>query len=628
MSGAGMVRGVLTVAAMLAGALGMTAQRFPGPDWVEEPDPCASPYAQPGGTLVYAGSNPPKSFNGYIDNNTFTMMIFGILYPSMLAIDPRTGDYGPSLADWWEISDDKKLYTFHIDERATWSDGSPVTAEDVKATFDAVMAPKTLSGQYKVLFSAIDSPRIIDQRTIAFPCNEVHWRNFNNLGGSLYIMPKKLIDRARAKCRAEGRDEGLAFNEINFDLPIVGGPYYISDHKEGQNMTLTRRPDWWMFKTPMGRGVYNFDRIRIRFFMDQNNAYEAFKKGEVDVYAVYSARVWNAESVGERFEKNWVVKQNVHNHNPIGFQGLAINMRKKPYDDVRVRKALAHLFDRRRMVRSLMYNAYFMLRSYCTDLYDAEHPSETPLYEYDPDAALRLLRDAGFEINPATGKMERNGQPFVVRLLTRSTSDSVYLALFKESLDRLGIDLEISQKDFATWMRETGKYNFEVTTSAFSGSIFRDPEAMWSSEYANTPNGINLPGFRDERVDALINAQKTEFSLPKRNAIMRQIDAIVTEAVPNVLTWGTDSTRLLYWNKFGTPDTVLGKYGDELSVPIYWWYDADSARELEEAMEEGTPLPGRTPEVYFDEVMPPEQLRKPAPATPQKQPTPPKQPAP
>ena len=584
---------------LLPGAL--CAERFPAPGWKETPDLCASPFAQPGGTLVYAGNNPPKSLNGYLDNNTFTMMVFGLLYPSLLSIDSRTGDYGPGLADWWEIADDKLSYTFHIDSRARWSDGSPVTAEDVKATFDAVVAPKSLSGQYKVLFAALESPHIIDSQTLVFPCREVHWRNLSSLGGSLYVMPKKLLDAAKAKCRAKGLAEDTAFNEINFDLPIVGGPYAVAEHKEGLSLTLKRRADWWCFATPSGQGLYNFDTIRIRFFMDQNNAYEAFKKGEVDAFAVYSARVWNMESVGERFEKNWVVKQNVHNQEPVGFQGLAFNMRRKPYDDIRVRKALAMLFDRRRMVRTLMYNAYFMLRSYCTDLYDSAHPCENPLFEYNPEEARRLLLEAGFSVNPETGKMERGGQPFIVRILSRSASDSVYLALYKEALDRMGIGLEISQKDFATWMRETGNYNFDVTLSAFSGSLFRDPEAMWSSRYADTPNGINLPGFKNPEVDALIEAQKTEFSSAKRNAIMRKIDAIATQEVPSILSWNVDSTRLLYWNKFGTPDAVLGRYGDELSIPVYWWYDPDSARELKAAMASGEPLPGRKEEVYYKE---------------------------
>ena len=585
---------------LLLASPAFSAQRFPLPDWREHPDPDASRYAQPGGTLIFAGSNPPKSFNGYLDHNTFTMMVFAMMYPTLLSLDSTTLEYAPGVADWWEISDDKQLYTFHIDPRARWSDGTPITAEDVAATFEAVTSPKSLTGPFQVLFTTLEKPYLIDSQTIAFPCKEVHWHNLNNLGSSLYIMPKSMLEAAKAKCRAEGKDEALYFNEINFNLPIVGGPYYVSAHKEGRSMTLQRRPDYWGFKTPGGKGVYNFDRIQIRFFMDQNNAYEAFKKGEVDAYAVYSARVWNTESVGEKFEKNWIVKQNVHNHEPIGFQGLAMNMRRKPYDDVRVRKALALLFDRRRMVRTLMYDAYFLMNSYCTDLFDANHPCTNPMLDYDPEEAVRLLKEAGFERNPQTGKLERDGVPFVVRILTRSASDSTYLALFKEALDRVGIDLDITQKDFATWMRETAKYNFDVTTTAFSGGIFRDPEPMWSSVHADIPSGINLPGFKDPRVDELVERQKTEFSTAKRNDIMRQIDAIVTEQVPTVLSWGSGSTRLLYWNKFGTPDSVLGRHGDELSIPVYWWYDPDSARELDEAMREGTPLPGRTAEVYYD----------------------------
>ena len=625
-----MSRRFLAMLAIVAAGALMAATRFPGQGWKELPDPCASPYAQPGGTLVYAGSIPPNSFNGYLDNNTFTAMVFALLYPAMLNLDTRTGDYGPGLADWWEISDDKTRYTFHIDPRAKWSDGSPVTGHDVKATFDEIKNPKSLTGQFKVLFSDVEKAEVDpnDERTVHFTCTAVHWRNFGNIGGTLNIMPKKLIDEAKAKCRAEGRDEALAFNDLNFNLHIVGGPYFVSEHKEGRYLTLKRRADWWCFQTPSGQGLYNFDRIRIRFFMDQNNAYEAFKKGEVDVYAVYSARIWNAESVGERFEKNWIVKQNVHNHAPIGFQGLAFNLRKPPYDDIRVRKALAHLFDRRRMVRSLMYNSYFMLRSYCTDLYDVNHPCLNADLEYDPDEALRLLTEAGFRFNPESGKMERDGVPFTVRLLSRSTSDAVYLALFKESLERLGIGLEISQKDFATWMREMENYNFEVTLSAFSSGLFRDPEAMWSSQYADVPNGINHPGFRDPEIDRLVEQQKTEFSLDKRNDIMRRIDAIAAAAVPHILTWNTDSTRLLYWNKFGTPDSVLGKYGDELSVPVYWWYDPDSARELEDAMRTGAPLPGRAVEVYYDDVMPPEPDPTPQPESePAPQPTTDKAPA-
>ncbi len=593
----------------------LVAERFPAPGWVERPDPDASPYAVPGGRLVFAGHNPPKSFNVYLDNNTSTSMIFSLLYPTLLAIDTRTGEYGPSLADWWEISDDKTLYTFHIDPRAKWSDGSPITAHDVKATFDAVVAPDSLAGSFRVVFAALGSPRVIDDQTIEFPCKEIHWRNLTVLGGSLYVMPKKLIDDARQRAKETGADVARAFNSINFHLPIVGGPYRVAEHKERQYVTLARNANWWGFSTRSGKGVYNFDEIRIRFFMDQNNAYEAFLKGEVDAYAVFSASVWNTKSVGERFEKNWIIKQNISNHDPVGFRGLAFNMRRPPYDDIRVRKAITHLFDRRRMVRTLMYNSYFMLRSFYTDLYDAAHPCTTPMFEYDPEAAFNLLREAGYDINPKTGKMEKNGEPLVVRILTQS-NDRTYLAIFKESLDRLGIGFEIEQVDFATWMRRTGDIttdpktgkkdkNFDITVSAFSGSISSDPEPMWGSEHADIANGVNLSGFKNDRVDELIEQQKTEFSVAKRNEMIREVDGIVTEAVPYMFTWGVNSVRLLYWNKFGTPVSVLGKYGDEMAIPSYWWYDADSARELEEAMKKDLPLPGRQLNVQYDEVTAP-----------------------
>ncbi len=567
----------------------LLAERFPGPDWKEEPDPAASPYAEVGGTLVFAGTNPPKSFNSYLDLNTFTNVIFSMMFPSLLSIDQKTADVAPGIVDWWEVSDDKLTYTFHIDKRAIWSDGTPITAHDVKATFDAVMDPKNITGSYKVLFADFESPTVIDDSTFVFKSAKAHWRNITTLGFSLQVMPKALLD-------------AKPLREYNFEFPITCGPYKVSDHKEGVSMTLTRFPDWWVFHTIGGKGVYNFEKVRIRFFMDQNNAFEAFKKGDVDIYPVYMARLWNSECTGERFEKNWIVKQAVQTLDPVGFQGLAFNMRRKPFDDIRVRKALAMLFDRRRIVRTLMFDAYQMHNSYMEDLYDEAHPNQNTMIEYNPKEAFKLLTEAGYTINPETGHMEKDGRPLIVNILTRSPTDSIYLALYKASLASLGIQMRIDQKDFASWMREMENYNFDVTSSAFSGSLFRDPEPMWYSKYADVPAGANQPGLKHPEIDKLVEEQMTEFSVAKRQEILRKLDKIATDTCPHILAWYVSSTRLLYWNRFGTPDTVLGRYGDEMSPLTYWWYDPDSAKALEEAMAEGTPLPAKAPIVNYLEV--------------------------
>ncbi len=578
---------LLSLLALISTPLHAKETWYPAADWKDAPNPLASPYAKPGGTLRYSAFNPPQSFNYYLDTNTFTASVFSLMFETLLGLDPVTSEFCPALAARWSISEDKRVFTFKMDPRAKWSNGEPITALDVKATFDAVRNPDNMTGTFKVSLDPFEEAQVIDDMTIRFVAKEVHWRNLSALS-FMYIMPKKLIDSVK-------------FSDINFMFPITSGPYVIEEHKEGISLTMRRRHDYWVFSTPSGKGIYNFDRLYMRFFMDLNNAFEAFKKGETDLYSVYSARIWNLESVGERFEKNWIVKQNIHNYDPMGFQGFAFNMRRPPYDDINVRKALYHLFDRARIVRTLMYGAYQLQFSYYQDLYDEQHPCSNPSYDYSIEIAQQFLAKAGYKINRETGKLEKDGKPLVVRILTREASATTYLALYKNELDKLGIGLEIDQKDFATWMREMDTYNFDVTSAAWGGTLFRDPEYMWSSKTGAAEGGSNLCGFGDPIVDKLILQQRTEFSMTKRNEIARKIDSYLTEYAPYILNWTANSTRILYWNKFGTPKTVLSKFDDEASAIAYWWYDADNDAELKESMQKGTALPSRREEIYFDE---------------------------
>jgi microcin C transport system substrate-binding protein len=561
---------------------------FPKPDWRDAPDPVASPYAVPGGILRFAAFQPPKSLNVYIDSNTYTRQVFGMMYETLLSTDPVTMEFVPFLAKRWTISDDKSGYTFELDPAAVWSDGRPVTAEDVKWTFDQVMDPKNATGSTKVMLGVFDSPEILDARTVRFRAKESHWRNLSALG-LFEIMPKHAF-------------EGQDFNRLDFDRPVVSGPYALSGVKEQIEIRLARRPDWWAGAKPSMRHTMNFDTVVFRYFSSNENAFEAFKKGLVDVYAVYTARIWANETIGEKFDKNWIVKRRVRNHDPIGFQGFAMNMRRPPFDDLRVRKAIAHLVDRETMNRTMMFNAYFLHRSYFEDLYDAANPCTNAVFGFDIPRAKALLREAGYAPNPQTGILEKAGRPLAFSFLTRDSGTDKFLALCSTAFREVGIEMKIERKDFASWMRDMDAYNFDVTWASWGGTLFRDPESMWLSTEADRPSGNNLTGFKDPRVDALIEKQKTLFSITERNAVFREIDAIVAAAVPYTLLWNTDATRLLYWDAFGMPETVLSKIGDERSLIGYWWYDADSAAELKSAMASGDVLPLRPVLVDFDQV--------------------------
>ena len=564
---------------------------FPEGEWNVK-NPLASADAVPGGRLVLNGIQS-KSLNAYLDNFSSTGQIFGMMYETLLGMDPLTSDFTPGLALRWRISDDHMSFTFELDPAAKWSDGKPVTAEDVRWTWEKVMDPASDTGSTKLSLGVFDMPEVLDERTVRFHAKEAHWRNLIAVGLYLTILPKHAF---------ENRD----FNTINFDFPVVSGPYRLGAFRENVSVTLERRPDWWGWGRKSNQGICNFQTLTYRFFTEQDNAFEALKKGDIDAYAVYTARLWANETKGGRFDKNHIVKQRITNHQPVGFQGFAMNMRRQPFDDPRVRRSLAMLLDRETLNSTFMYDAYFLHASYYEDLYTGDFAKDKPaLIPFDPAAALKLLNEAGWKRNTRTGNLEKDGKPFIINFLTRDTNADRFLAFYSAELKKHGIELKIDRKDFASWMRDMQAFNFDMTWSSYGAGHFRDPEYMWSSAEATRPSGSNVTGFSDPAVDAFIEKQKTIFDIAERNAILREIDATLTAQVPYILLWNINSTRLLYWDKFGRPPTVLGKFGNESAIPYLWWFDEDLAAELTDAMQNNDPLPARPVDVSFDAVFKP-----------------------
>ncbi|MGQ4807658.1 Oligopeptide-binding protein AppA [Candidatus Entotheonellaceae bacterium PAL068K] len=322
------------------------------------------------------------------------------------------------------MSADQKTITFWINKRARWSDGRPITAHDVKATYDAIIAsPRT--GPTRLTLSRFDSPRVEAADRITFTAKKVHWNNLSSLG-SFDILPKHMLDATK-------------IDDLHFEFPVVSGPYRISERKPGQYVAMSRRPDWWQQHFKRNQNKYNFEAMKFKLYAQRTNALEAFKKGEIDIYAVYTSRIWVEETRGKKFEKNWVVKQRIFNHNPIGFQGFAMNRRRQPFDDVRVRQALGHLVDREKMNDVLMYDTYAMHKLYYEDLFSAANPTPNPYTDYNVDRARTLLHEAGWAVNPATGKLEKHGKPLVVHFLARSASANKFLAIYRESLNKVGL---------------------------------------------------------------------------------------------------------------------------------------------------------------------------------------------
>ncbi len=561
---------------------------YPGSEWEDRPDPLAGTDARPGGEIVVFGGQYPKSLNYYLDTNVLSSEIFSVMFESLLGIDPVTLDYEPNIARKWAISEDKATYTFHIDESARWSDGTPITARDVQWTYDVIMDPGNMTGPHKINMERFHRPEVIDAHTIRFTARDVHWKNLLSLGG-FSILPE----------HAYGH---LDFNTIVFEFPVVSGPYRPGRIEEGSWIRFERRTDWWQQDRLRHRNKFNFDTVTFRFFAERENAFEAFKRGRIDLFPVYTSRIWINETTGNAFFQNHIVKQRIFNHQPIGFQGFAMNMRRFPFDDEKVRKAMALLLDREKMNQTLMYNQYFLHRSYFEDLYTPDNPCPNPLIEKDSRKARQLLAEAGWKANPETGFMEKDGRKFSFKFLTRDAGSGRFLAIYSEDLKDAGIEMVIDQKDWASWARDMDEFNYDMTWAAWGAGVFKDPESMWSSAEAERQGGSNITGFKNPEIDRLIEEQKTIFDVEARNDIYRKMDQIITGEYPYVLLWNIDYIRLLYWNKFGTPDTVLSKYGRENSALWYWWSDPDAKAALSDAVSMNLPLVPRDMNIHFDEL--------------------------
>lgn len=535
---------------------------------------------QRGGTYNIWGSSYPRSLNRWVDNNSTSSEILDLQFESLVAMDSVKEEPVGILAESWEVSPDKKRYTFRIRPEARWSDGKPVTAKDFIFYYDTIMNPRNLTTVFRVSLSRFERPEAPDDHTLVVRAKEPHWLNFWEAAGWTALPAHAL----------EGKD----FNRVD-SFPVVSGPYEILENKVNRYVLLRRRADWWGRALPFNEGKFNFDYIRYRFMEDRDKALDVFKKGMLDAYAIYTAKIWATQTDFDQIKHNWIVKQLIRNQEPRGFQGFAINLRRERFQDPRVRRALALLLNRQVMNEKLMHNQYVLLNSYFPDLYPGYVNPALPVPKYDPAQARALLAQAGYSVN-AKGQLEKGGRAFKVAFLT-SMTDLRHLNLYVEDLKKVGIDATIEQLSYASIRDRLNNFDYDLYWISRGSSRLKDPEGVWHSKQADQAASNNLPGLKDPEVDRLLDAMKTEYDPGRRLALLKQLDARLVELQPYILLWQSEATRLLYWNRFGHPAKPLGEFGREDAIPVYWWFDASRAKRLDEAMKARTALPAEPPEV-------------------------------
>lgn len=250
---------------------------FTGEGWqtVKEVDinKLGSPDAVKGGQLVMSIPDFPGTLRtiGKDANSYFNSMAEGLMYETLLSLDPVTEEYIPSLATHWKISEDKLEYTFRINPDARWADGKPVTSEDVIATWKLLVDPGILEAYSNILYGSYEEPVALSKYIVKVKTKELNWRLFLYFSVSMSILPAHYIG---------GISGGDYLNKYQFEFVPGTGPYLIqqADINKGNSIMIRRRSDYWAENSEANKGLYNFDLIRFEVVQDDGLEFEKFKK--------------------------------------------------------------------------------------------------------------------------------------------------------------------------------------------------------------------------------------------------------------------------------------------------------------------------------------------------------------
>ena len=559
----------------------------------------ANPHAPKGGTLVLPTTLDYTSFTPFLPRGIYAM---GALAPGMLydALFVRANDeaysiYG-NLARRVKFTDDLSEVVVQLHPEAYWHDGEPVTAEDVKFTFDHVL--NNSNSGVRAALSIIESVETLGEREILFRFKQIgalSKHSFSSPGMYVSILPEHYW---------RTRD----LSKTTLQPPLGSGPYRISDFEQGKFLQYERVTDYWGRDLPVHRGRHNFDAIRYELYRDATIAREALRKGLLDYRVESDPYVWRTGYNVPAREKGWLAMRQNNAKVSSGFQSaLIFNTRREKLADVRVREALTIVFDFE-WTNSAIYDGFYTrAHSYFsgTELAarglpsDAELALLAPFRKQLPESlftqphvlakredshrenllrARELLADTGWKIHDGI-LVDAAGRPFEIEFLTLSANDKRTLLPYMDKLRQLGITSNIRFVESAQYMSRLREYNYDALLRSMPygfppGVIMR---AYLSSATANIPSSANLAGISSPVVDTLISHVLGARSSEQLIAAGRALDRTLLWGYYLIPIVGRPEPRAVYWDKFGQP-AIEAEY--ITSFPDTWWWDEARAARI------------------------------------------------
>jgi microcin C transport system substrate-binding protein len=524
----------------------------------------------------------------------------GLIYDTLLAfaLDEVTGAYG-LLAEAVSYPDDFSSVSYRLRAEAKWHDGMPVTPEDVIFSFDA---SKKNSPQLAAYYRHVVKVEKTGEREVTFTFDGPGNRELPQIVGEIMVLPKHWWEGTDKN----GKKRDVGTNTL--EPPLGSSAYRIKDFTAGRTIVYERVNDYWGKNLAVSVGVNNFDELRYDYFRDTTVALEAFKADAVDWRVENVAKNWaTAYDFPAVTDKRVLLKEFTINSRGV-MQAFAFNIRRPKFADPRLRRAFNYAFDFEEMNKQIFYGQYQRVDSYFagTELAATGLPGgrELELLETvrdkvppevfttpyanpvggNPEAvrnnlreALRLLKEAGYEVRNQQLVDSKTGEPFKVELLAEEPSSERIFLFYKPSLERLGIGVSVRTVDDTQYENRLRSWDFDIVimTRGESLSPGNEQRGYWGSQAADQPGSLNWIGIKNPAVDAMIDAVIFAKSRDDLVAATHALDRVLLWNHYVVPQWTYPFERSARWDRFGYPDP-LPKYAAS-AFPTVWWWDADKA---------------------------------------------------
>jgi len=478
------------------------------------------------GCLVWALTDEPGTLNPLTRRViSADWVVWRHIFEGLLDYDYDSIKLEPFLAESYELSEDGRQITFRLREGVHFSDGVPITADDVIFTYETIINPGVDAAHLAGYYRDVERVEKLDDRTVRFVLKQPYWKSLEFMGlQDVGVLPRHVY-------RFEDPSQ---FNKMRSE-PVGSGPYVFEKWDVGREIVLRRNENYWGRKPRLRKIIF-------RIITNEWAAIQALRSGEVDFVRPLPEQFAELSQDKDFASRFWCLSYFTPK---IPYFYIGWNNDSVFFEDRRVRLAMTHLIDREAIIEHLL-RGQGRVTSGPFYIYGGQCDPNIKPWPYDPQRGEQLLTEAGWVDTDGDGIRDKDGRPFKFRLMIRS-DDVFYERLgkfIKESLAGAGVEVELERFEWSIFIERLLDHRFEAEISGWGGAVEDDPYQLWhSSQIAG--RGSNHVGFRNKQADELIERARRILDEEQRNRLYHRLHAIIHNEQPYTFLYARPEMRFL-----------------------------------------------------------------------------------